>query len=122
MKQILIFTLLIFCLGAPSVTHAQSTTWSQYYSEFTPKDDFLQKFSFPEPSGRQKSYSELKPKERRLVKNHLRVHYGVRPTRGGYLLGALQTTGQSIGRVAVYIVTMSAAAIVVGTLINQDPR
>jgi len=102
------------------VTHAQST-WSQYYQEFTPKDELLQKFTFPEPSGRQKRYSELRPKERRMVKNHLRVYYGVVPTNKGYIVGAVQTTGQSIGRTVIYITTMSAAAIVVGRLINQ-PR
>ena len=117
------YTLLLLAifLLSPETT-AQSTTWAGYYREFTPADDFLQTFKFPEPSNRQKLYRELLPKERRLVKSHLRVHYGVRPTNKGYLWGAVQGTGQTLGRLFVCIGVMSLAAIVEGVLTNQSPR
>lgn len=106
----IIIILAVFCFSQE--TQAQNTTWAGYYMEFTPQDEFLQQFKFPSPSGRQKRYSELRAKEKRMVKSHLRGHYGVQPTNKGYVIGSLQTTGQSLGRLTVYIVTMSAVAII----------
>lgn len=117
----MIFILLVFCSTWSQETHTQ--TWESYYLECSSKDEFFQQaqFRLPEPVDRQKSWSELSRKSRRAAKTHIRTFYGVRPSSQGYLVEAFQTSGKSIARVAVYIVTMSAAAIVVGVLLNQRP-
>lgn len=109
---------------------AQSQTWESLYTEYSRNDPFFEQEAFQVPVydhnqelvSRTRTWNELKPSARRLAKNHIRVFYQVKPSGGGYLLGAMQTTGRSIGRVAIYIGTMTLAAIVVGGLTNQSPR
>ncbi|MDG1949490.1 MAG: hypothetical protein P8J32_01550 [bacterium] len=108
----------------------QAQTWESLYTEYSQNDPFFEQEIFQVPKydsqgelqSRTRTWRELKPKAKRTARNHIQVFYQVKPSGGGYLLGALQTTGRSIGRVAIYIGTMTVAAIVVGTLTNQSPR
>lgn len=116
---ITILTLVVLCSG-----QTQAQTWESYYLEFRAQDDFFHQdmFVMPEPSGRFKSWAELKPKARRAAKGHIRTFYGVTPSGTGYIGGAIGTMFKSVGRVVVYVVVSAGAAILVGTLINQPAR
>lgn len=124
MKTLITIILVIVAFGA------QAQTWESLYRSYSQNDPFFEQEVFQVPqynnqgelTSTTRTWKQLKPRARRAAKNHIRVFYQVRPSGGGYMIGALQTTGRSIGRVAIYITTMSVAAIVVGALINQPPR
>jgi hypothetical protein len=122
MKQaFFIIPFLFLLLGFNSQTISAQKTWEGYYIEFSQVDDFFQQdlFTMPQPSGRQRNWAELTPKARKVAKNHIKTFYGVTPSNGGYIAGALVTSTKTIGRVIVYVALTATAAVVVGYIINQ---
>ena len=125
----LITILALLAMTFAGYSDVQAQTWESLYNTYSINDPFFEQDIFQVPlydsrgelQSRTRTWKQLKGKARRLAKNHLRVFYDVRPSGGGYIVGALQTTFRSVGRTVVYIGTMAVAAIVVGTLTNQRP-
>jgi hypothetical protein len=117
MKYLQKLSLLTLFLMSLSQVQAQKT-WEGYYLEFRFHDPALQ-ITFPHPNERMKTYQELKPRERRLVKRHLKSHYGVRPNFSGYIVGTFKTVSGSVLRTIIYIATLGATAIIINAILTK---
>lgn len=124
-----IITILLILIAIANHTDSQAQTWESLYSTYNINDPFFKQDIFQVPiynskgelKSHQRHWNQLNPKARRIAKQHLKTFYNVHPSKGGYIIGTTQTVGRSVARTAVYVVTMSAAAIVTGKIINQQP-
>lgn len=123
-KLVLVLATVLLCVSFSLETSAQmhKKSWSGYYQMLRLHDPFLQ-INFAPPNHHiAKTWNDLTRRERKRVKNHLKNHYGIRPSTGGYLVGTVETIGGSVFRTTVYIVTLGATAVVVGAILNNPPR